>query len=714
VTPTTPAPGPTTPGPAAPAPAVLAGALASPRPDEITAATALLRREGLLGPDGHVSYFGLAEPDKRRLLAGEVAPRRFRVMLIDMRSGVSYDTVVCPAQDRIVTATELDVATDGHVPVVLAEFPLVEQIVHRDERWLAAMRKRGLTDLTQLRVNPLSAGVPGDGESGRRLQRCFTFVQKTPDDLGWAHPVDGVTVIVDVVTREVLDVIDHADLPVPREDGNFHDPAWVAQPPRAGIKPIEITQPEGPSFTIDDDGVLHWLGWSLQIGFDQREGLVLHNIGIEDAGVRRPVLYRASIAEMMVPYGDPSPQRWFQNFFDCGEYLLGGFANSLELGCDCVGDITYLDAVLADGAGDVRVIPQAICVHEEDTGILWKHFDNWTGSSDSRRNRRLVVSFFVTVGNYDYGFYWYFSLDGAIELEVKATGVVFTSAYPGPGYAFASELAPGLGAPYHQHLFGARLDMMVDGTDNAVDEVEAALVPRGPANPTGTGFTQTVTRLRTESAAQRLADNARNRSWLITNPTVTNRLGGPVGWMLHPEGRPVLLADERSDIHRRATYATKHLWVTPYAPDENYPAGDLVNMHSGGAGLPAWTAADRDVDGTDIVLWHTFGLTHFPRPEDWPVMPVDSAGFVLKPYGFFGRNPTLDIPPSTGDHCHPGGHADPAGGHADPAGGHADHPAGHTGPAGGQAAPHGGHAPHGGSAEASGHHHDHDHGKAGA
>ncbi|MDX6348252.1 MAG: primary-amine oxidase, partial [Streptomyces sp.] len=357
----------------------IARALASLRPEEIAASKAVLQREGLFGPDTHVSYFGLAEQDKRELLAGSVAPRRFRVMLIDMRSGVSHDVVVCPQEDRIVSSRELDVAVDGHVPVVVAEFSIVEEVVHQDERWLAAMRKRGLTDLSQLRVNPLSAGVPSDDESGRRLQRCFTFVQKTPDDLGWAHPVDGVTVIVDVVTREVLDVIDYVDLPVPGEDGNFHDPAWVDRPPRAGMKPIEITQPEGPSFTIDEDGVLSWLGWSLQVGFDQREGLVLRNVTIDDAGTPRPVLYRASLAEMMVPYGDPSPQRWFQNFFDCGEYLLGGFVNSLELGCDCVGEITYLDAVLADSAGEARVVPQAICIHEEDSGIAWKHFDNWNG-----------------------------------------------------------------------------------------------------------------------------------------------------------------------------------------------------------------------------------------------------------------------------------------------------------------------------------------------
>ncbi len=629
----------------------VAAALASLRPEEVAASRAILERDGLLGPDTHVSYFGLLEQDKRTLLAPGASPddRRFRAMLVDFATGASHDVVVCPAQDRVISAVELDPA-DGQVPVVLAEFGLVEEVVHQDERWLAAMAKRGLTDVSTLRVNPLSAGVLAPDEAGRRIQRCFTFVQKTPDDLGWAHPVDGVTVMVDVITREVLDVIDYVEFPVPQEDGNFHLPEWVGKPPRAGLKPIEITQPEGPSFTIDADGVLSWAGWQLQVSFDQREGLVFHNVSIADDGVQRPVLYRASIAEMMVPYGDPSPQRWFQNFFDCGEYLLGGFANSLELGCDCVGDITYLDAVLADNAGQVRVIPQAICIHEEDTGILWKHFDNWNGSSDSRRNRRLVVSFFVTVGNYDYGFYWYFSLDGSIELEVKATGVVFTSAYPGPGYAYASELAPGLGAPYHQHLFSARLDMMVDGAANAVDELEAVLVPRGEQNPTGTGITQTVTRLRTELEAQRMADNARNRVWLVSNP------GGDVGYVLFPEGKPALLADDRSDIYARATYSAKHLWVTAYEPTELYPAGDFVNMHPGGAGLPAWTAADRPVDGEDIVLWHTFGLTHFPRIEDWPIMPVDSAGFVLKPHGFFGANPTLDIPETVSDHCAPGHH----------------------------------------------------------
>lgn len=616
---------------------------------EIVANRAALEAAGIANPNTHYSYVGLTAPDKRRLFAGETLPRLVRSFLIDMTTGLSHDVVVDPAAGTVVSSRGLDPAVDGAVPVVLREFGYVEEVVHQDERWIAAMAKRGLTDLSQLRVNPLSAGVLADDETGRRIQRCFTFVQRTPEDLGWAHPVDGVTVMVDVVTGEVLDVIDHIDLPVPQEDGNYHLASWRG-PDRAGLKPIEITQPEGPSFTIDENGVLDWAGWRLQVGFDQREGLVLHDVSVADGDVQRSVLYRASIAEMVVPYGDPSPQRWFQNFFDGGEYLFGGFANSLELGCDCVGDITYLDAVVAGNDGDARVVRQAICIHEEDAGVLWKHSDNWNGSSETRRNRRLVVSFFMTVGNYDYGFYWYFGLDGTIEFEVKATGIVFTSAYPGKGYPFATEVAPGLGAPNHQHLFSARLDVAVDGLANAVDEIEAVAVPRGPQNPHGTGFTQQVTRLHTESEAQRIADNLTGRVWFVGNTEVQNRLGEPVGWVLYPEGKPLLLADAESDIHKRATFTTKHLWVTAYEPSEQYPAGDFVNLHPGGAGIPQWVEADRSVDGTDIVLWHTFGLTHFPRIEDWPIMPVDTAGFVLKPHGFFGRNPSLDIPGAVG-HC---------------------------------------------------------------
>jgi primary-amine oxidase len=191
---------------------------------------------------------------------------------------------------------------------------------------------------------------------------------------------------------------------------------------------------------------------------------------------------------------------------------------------------------------------------------------------------------------------------------------------------------------------------MVDGLPNAVDEIDVRTYPTGEANPYGNAFGRAVTRLTTESNGQRNADMSVDRTWHVVNPAVTNRVGQPIGYALHPEGKPLLLADEGSSIRKRAAFATRHLWVTRYDPAERYPAGDLVNQHPGGAGLPSYVAADRDIDTQDIVLWHTFGMTHFPRPEDWPVMPVDTCGFALRPVGFFDRNPTLDVPPTTA--CH--------------------------------------------------------------
>ncbi|WP_431906173.1 primary-amine oxidase [Amycolatopsis thermoflava] len=619
--------------------------------DEVRAVREVLSAAGLLGESVRFAFLALEEPGKAVVRAhqpGDEVDRRFRAILLDLADGSSKDVVVSATRSTVDEVREIDPVADGQPPIIDTEFELIEDILNAEPRWTDALRKRGLDPAT-VRAVPLSAGsYDHPGETGRRVVRALGFQQFHEKDHPWAHPVDGLVAYVDLTARAVTNVIDHRELPVPQEPGNFDDPAQTG-PHRTTLKPIEITQPEGPSYAVEGSRV-RWENWDLRIGFNEREGLTLHEISFHE----RPVLYRASVAEMVVPYADPSPVRFWQNYFDCGEYMFARYTNSLELGCDCLGEIRYFDAVVADDLGEPRTIRNAICMHEEDFGVLWKHSDMFAGSHETRRQRRLVVSFFTTIGNYDYGFYWYFYLDGTIELEAKATGITFTSAYPAEGHEYATEMAPGLGAPYHQHLFCARLDVSVDGDRNAVDEVDAVRVPVSEANPYGNAFREARTRLTRESEAARAADNTRGRVWHIVNPDRRNRFGRNPAYVLHPEGQPTLLADESSSVHARATFATKHLWVTRYSDDERYPAGDLVNQNPGGAGLPAWTAADRDIDGEDIVLWHTFGLTHFPRPEDWPVMPVDYTGFKLKPVGFFDRNPTLDVPPSTGGHCHGG------------------------------------------------------------
>ena len=620
---------------------------------EIRSARAVIDDAGLLTPTTRFALMALEEPAKDEVLAfrpGDPIDRRVRALLLDVATGATRSVVASLTRGAVDTEVMVDPAVDGQPPVLLEDLMAVDEIVKADAGWRAAIARRGITDLDLVRPCPLSAGnfdLPG--ERGRRLLRVLSFVANRPADHCWAHPVDGVVAYVDLITREVVQLIDDVVLPVPAEEGNFDDPGYTG-PPRTSLRPIEITQPQGPSYRVDGD-LVHWENWSFRVGFDPREGLVLHQIGVRDGDRERPLIYRASVAEMVVPYADPGPVRFWQNYFDAGEYLLGHQVNSLELVCDCLGEIHYFDAVLADSDGRPEHRPNAICMHEEDFGVLWKHTDLFTGSRETRRQRRLVISFFVTVGNYDYGFYWYLYLDGTIQLEVKATGVVFTSAYV-PGTAYASELAPGLGAPYHQHLFNARLDMMLDGLTNTVEELDVRRVPVGPGNPYGNAFTRSATRLTHEGEAARTGDAAAGRVWRISNPASANRFGLPVAYVLRPESQPVLLADDSSSVARRAAFATRHLWVTRYHPAERYPAGDQVNQHPGGGGLPAFTAQDRDIDGQDIVLWHTFGSTHFPRPEDWPVMPVETCGFTLKPAGFFDRNPTLDVPAAPGGHHH--------------------------------------------------------------
>ena len=113
---------------------------------------------------------------------------------------------------------------------------------------------------------------------------------------------------------------------------------------------------------------------------------------------------------------------------DEGEYGIGLLTNSLELGCDCLGEIAYLDGVVNDNDGKAVTLPNAICLHEEDHGIAWKHTDFRTGYVEVRRMRRMVISSIVTVGNYEYAYYWYLYQDGTIEYEVKLSGVISNGA----------------------------------------------------------------------------------------------------------------------------------------------------------------------------------------------------------------------------------------------------------------------------------------------
>ncbi|MBD2102558.1 primary-amine oxidase [Leptolyngbya sp. FACHB-261] len=618
-------------------------------PEEITAAVSVVRKAKSLSDRVRFATVTLQEPDKSLVLnfqAGDSIEREAFLVILDNTTGSTYEAIVSLSTSAVVS---WEVIPNVQPSILLDEFIECEQAVKASPEFQAALAKRGITDPDLVMVDPWSAGNFGmTDEQGQRLSRALCWVRSSPTDNGYARPIEGVIPVVDLNTMTVLRVEDYGVVQLPPEAGNYT--TEFVQDLRPDLKPLEIVQPQGPSFEIDGYQV-RWQKWQFRIGFTPREGLVLYTLGYEDQGRLRPILYRASLAEMVVPYGDPRPHHFRKNAFDVGEYGVGTLANSLTLGCDCLGEIRYFDAFMTDSRGQAVTIKNAVCLHEEDYGILWKHMDWRTNQTEVRRSRRLVVSFIATVGNYEYGFFWYLYQDASIQYEVKLTGIVnTTSMEPGETSKYGTLIAPQLNAPIHQHFFNVRLDMSVDGESNSVYEVNTEAEPMGPDNPYGNAFFAKSTLLETEQEAQRVIEPMTGRYWKIVNPSVHNRLGQAVAYKLVPGENILPFARPESSLLKRAAFTTKHLWVTPYQLQERFPAGDYPNQHPGGEGLPAWTQANRAIADTDVVVWYSFGHLHVPRPEDWPVMPTSYVGFMLKPVGFFEASPALDVPPSAPKH----------------------------------------------------------------
>jgi len=614
---------------------------------EIEAAAGILGGAGLLGDGTRVVVLELREPSKEDLAAGSAVARRASAILRTPGTRTTREVVVSLTAGRVEDVVE---RTDVQPAVTIGEYSACQDLLRGHAGFREALRLRGVDDPSLLTIEAWGVGDFVEPEDeGRRLVWCPCWTRSEPADNPYARPIEGVYAIVDLDLMEVVRIEEHGVLPLAREHGNYTPEA--VGPMRADLRPFEVVQPEGPSFTVDGRRV-DWQKWTLRIGFTPREGLVLHAVGYRDGDRTRPVLHRASFSELFVPYGDPGPGSYRRNAFDIGEYGLGALTNSLELGCDCLGEIRYFDAVLADDAGRPYTIANAICLHEEDAGLLWKHTDAGTGHVEVRRARRLVVSSIATADNYEYAFYWYLYQDGTIECEVKLTGIVLTAGLAeGEEPLYGRRLGPRLSAPNHQHFFNVRLDLDVDGRDNTVYEVHTEPGPP-EQNPHGNAFAGVLTPLRTEADARHMVDPSVARYWRIENPSSTNGLGEPVAYRLVPGGNVLPFALPGSSVRRRARFLDRHVWVTPHEPRERYASGDYPNQTSEDAGLAAWAERDRPVEDRDIVLWYTFGANHLPRPEDWPVMPVERVGFALKPDGFFDRNPALDVPATKSAHSH--------------------------------------------------------------
>jgi primary-amine oxidase len=626
-------------------------------PTEYQQTAAVLRRDQGVSNAWRFASIELKEPAKIDVKAwsvGDTVPRRSFSVLWNTETNQTYEAVVDLIAESVESWTHIP---DACPNFTIDEYHDVDHALHEHEGVLAALQERGITDpsLVLFDVWTYGKAVMPEQWRSRRLGWCDLWMRETPEGNPYAHPISGLKIIVDVNSLEVLEIEDHHDYGLPEVAGEY-DPRLRGTQQRADLKPLEISQPEGVSFSIDGNE-LRWQNWSMRLGFNFREGPVIYQVAFDDHGTRREIAYRMSFAEMVVPYRDPGFDHYRRTAFDIGEWGLGYMTTSLELGCDCLGEIVYLDAVVPDSRGEPLIIDRAICLHEEDNAVLWKHVDSDTGA-EVRRMRRMVVSVHATVANYEYLIYWRFYQDGNIECEVRATGLMVTTPMEkdDDSSPYGTKVDVRTYAPFHQHFLIAKLDLDIDGDENTVIEVDSVTEPINQDNPLGLAMSTQNTIIESESQSARDFKWESQRTWKVINPDKWNRHGSNTAYKLVPGAALPSLMDSSSPIYQRAPVIGHSLWVTAYDDNERWPAGDYPTQSRQDTGITRWIVEDAPLIGTDVVLWYVFGIHHITRIEDWPIMPVDTISFWLKPFGFFDQNPSLDAPslmPRTGGHSHP-------------------------------------------------------------
>ncbi|KAH7550515.1 hypothetical protein JRO89_XS13G0206100 [Xanthoceras sorbifolium] len=580
-------------------------------------------------------------------IPSKLPPRQAKLVVYNKKSNETSVWVVELSQVHAVTrgghhrgkVVSSRIVPDVQPPMDAEEYAQCEAAVKAFPPFKEAMKRRGIEDMDLVMVDAWCVGYYSEADAPcRRLAKPLIFCRTESDcpmENGYARPVEGIYIVVDMQNMVVIECEDRKLVPLPPADPlrNYTRGETRGGVDRSDVKPLKIVQPEGPSFRVNGYFV-QWQKWNFRIGFTPREGLVIHSIAyIDGSRGRRSVGHRLSFVEMVVPYGDPNEPHYRKNAFDAGEDGLGKNAHSLKRGCDCLGYIKYFDAHFTNYTGGVETIENCVCLHEEDHGILWKHQDWRTGLAEVRRQ--------VENDN-----------DGRIEAEVKLTGVLSLGALqPGESRKYGTMIAPGLYAPVHQHFFVARMDMAVDCKPgeafNQVVEVDVKVEEPGGNNVHNNAFYAEETLLRSEVQAMRDCNPLTARHWIVRNTRTVNRTGQLTGYKLVPGSNCLPLAGSDATLFRRASFLKHNLWVTPYASDEMYPGGEFPNQNPRiGEGLPSWVKQNRPLEETDIVLWYVFGITHVPRLEDWPVMPVERIGFMLMPHGFFNSSPAVDVPPN--------------------------------------------------------------------
>ncbi|KAG0645046.1 Copper amine oxidase 1 [Hyphodiscus hymeniophilus] len=520
-----------------------------------------------------------------------------------------------------------------------------------------ALAEFDLPDGFVVSIDPWPYGGPDADEIAPRYTQGLCFARDTrsgnEDSNHYGYPLPIIPVL-DTYTKKIVRVDrlatggkeDGLDYGTHTKDILSHCkpaeyvPELLSQPLRTDVKPLNVIQPEGPSFQVNGN-LIEWQKWRFRLGFNPREGATLHDVRYDG----RSVLYRLSLSEMTVPYGDPRPPFHRKQAFDFGDAGAGRAANNLSLGCDCLGVIKYFDAVLSEPDGKASVSKNVVCLHEQDNGIGWKHTNYRTQRAVVSRSRELVVQFIITLANYEYIFAYKLDQAGGITVETRATGIVsVVNIDPGKTSPWGNVVSEGAMAQNHQHLFCIRIDPAIDGHANTIVAEESLPMPMSREfNPFGNGYEVRQTPILKSKYFD--ASPMTNLTVKMTNPSKLNPVSGkPVSYKFIPSPSQLMLAHPDSIMAKRAQFAQHHVWVTRYKDRELWAGGEFTNQSQKEVdGVADAVARNENVDNDDVVVWNTFGLTHNPRVEDWPVMPVEIHQIHLRPADFFSANPAIDV-----------------------------------------------------------------------
>ncbi len=611
-----------------------------------------------------VAWIQLHEPPKRLVEAfhpEDPFPRKADVAAIDYAAGKSFAVVVDVKAARIDGMTELTRSQPG---LTARDIERARKIVSEDPRVRQALVRHGVDvgdGMEAVRALYMATGTDPEVEGlrGRLVRVMFAADQDATNNYG---PVlDGVMVLVDVYAGRVVSLYDRPSAPVLKVPHDVFDAGIRGQ---GGAKAVPPVAASGRSFKVDGN-VIEWASWRLRFSFNGREGLVLYQITFADHGRQRPVVYRASVSEILSRYGDASMVWPWMEFFDESNLGLGMLSVPVVPGREVPANAATLTPVPASGdPSSTDSSESRIFAYERDAGnLLYYRQDDLMVH---RRATELVVGFLVPLGNYAYTLRWVFKQDGSFAFEAELAGEILTklvqmrtcdgcaevvrrgraraAAGRGRDGVSGTLVSPNVVGVNHQHWFNLRLDFDVDGLANAVVENNVRrLAPRAGRGTTGVGpyFERVRTLLTRAADARRDVDDDTSRTWTIVNPSSRGPTGAPVGYEVVPNGNASTVYP-RSREMGPAGFTFHHLWVTPYRNGELFADGRFPNQ-----------ATPRDLDSLyhyanhetiydrDIVIWYSLGETHVPRVEDYPLMSDTTVSVLFRPDGFFRRNPAF-------------------------------------------------------------------------